>query len=280
MQGDPRLLPFNCELLGEGFRSLTPDAVDDGAPGLWVILHGDTVLLTAAGQLPDVELGDVQGVIVGDWDGRRVRAVRLPDSAVPPAGLVGRPLRAWLGEIEDPRTLTVAGLGAQILHWEAHTSLCSKCGSTDMTYYPGTRGKTCSSCGWAHYPLVLPCTIVLVRRGAEFLLGRGIGWPEDRYSLIAGFVDMGESLDACAAREVQEETGIVVANVRYVASQSWPFPAQLMIGFVADYADGEIRVDEAELEDARWFTPATLPALPPVGTISRFIIDRYALKSA
>ena len=96
------------------------------------------------------------------------------------------------------------------------------------------------------------------------------------YSLVAGFVDFGESLEECALREIREETGIIAENIRYVGSQNWPFPAQLMAGFVADYAGGEIVVDKNELEDARWFSVEALPTLPPSRSIARWIIDTFA----
>lgn len=101
-------------------------------------------------------------------------------------------------------------------------------------------------------------------------------WPEGRYGLVAGFLEFGESLEECAVREVREETGILIENVRYVASQNWPFPAQLMAGFVADYRGGEIVIDRDELEDARWFSPAAIPQWPAKRSIARWIIDRFS----
>jgi NAD+ diphosphatase len=119
---------------------------------------------------------------------------------------------------------------------------------------------------------------VLVRRGEEFLLARKPEWPAGRYSLVAGFVDFGESLEECVHREVGEEVGVTVTNVRYVGSQNWPFPSQLMAGFVADYAGGVVRADHMEIEDARWFCREDLPeSLPMRRSIARWIIDRYAL---
>jgi len=118
----------------------------------------------------------------------------------------------------------------------------------------------------------------LVRRGDQFLLVRKKEWATGRYGLVAGFLDMSESLEECAAREVLEETGIRVKNVRYVGSQCWPFPSQLMAGFVAEYEGGEVTVDTKELEDARWFSRDALPdGLPPHRSIARWIIEKYML---
>jgi NAD+ diphosphatase len=117
-----------------------------------------------------------------------------------------------------------------------------------------------------------------VKRGNEFLLTRKSVWPAGRYSLVAGFLDFGESLEECVQREVKEETGIEVRNIRYVGSQNWPFPSQLMAGFIAEYAGGEIAVDHEELEDARWFCVNAMPAsLPAERSIARWIIDSYVL---
>jgi NAD+ diphosphatase len=136
-------------------------------------------------------------------------------------------------------------------------------------------GKRCTGCAAEHFPHIHPCAIVLVRKGNELLLTRKAEWPAGRYSLVAGFLDFGESLEECAIREVREETGIMIENVRYVGSQNWPFPAQLMAGFVADCAGGEITVDTNELEDARWFHLDALPLLPPKRSIARWIIDNF-----
>ena len=118
---------------------------------------------------------------------------------------------------------------------------------------------------------------MLVTRGAEFLLVRKPGWPAGQYGLVAGYVEFGESLEECVAREVLEETGIAVAGVRYLCSQNWPFPSQIMAGFSAACAGGDIRVDTTELEDAAWFRADRMPPLlPPRASIARYIIDRHA----
>jgi NAD+ diphosphatase len=118
--------------------------------------------------------------------------------------------------------------------------------------------------------------IVLIRDGDRILLTRKSFWAKGRYGLVAGFVDIGESLEAAACREIREEVGVEVRDLQYVASQYWPFPSQLMVGFVATYAGGTVRPDHTELEDARWFSVTDLPDLPGTHSIARFILDHYA----
>ena len=174
----------------------------------------------------------------------------------------------------DNATLGISGLARQILHWERQSRFCSLCGGTTGAF-SREWGRTCTVCNTKQFPKISPCAIVLVRRDDELLLVRNAQWPAGRYSLAAGFLNLGESLEDCAVREVREETGIDITDVTYVGSQSWPFPSQLMAGFVATYAGGELVVDHNELEDARWFPVSNLPALPPTRSIARRIIDTF-----
>ena len=128
--------------------------------------------------------------------------------------------------------------------------------------------------------LVIISVIVLVRDGDRVLLARKAGWAPGRYALVAGFVDNGESLEGCVAREVKEEVGVDVTDIQYVGCQNWPFPSQLMVGFVARYAGGELQIDREELEDARWFPRAELPSGPSRHSIAGFILERYARQGA
>ena len=134
----------------------------------------------------------------------------------------------------------------------------------------------CPSCGLAAYPRIAPAIIVLVRRGDRALLARNAKYPVPIYSTLAGFVDIGESLEETLAREVREEVGIEVTNIRYFGSQPWPLPHSLMIGFTAEWAGGEIRVDGEEITDAQWFAADDLPSLLPSHiSIARRLIDAW-----
>jgi NAD+ diphosphatase len=140
------------------------------------------------------------------------------------------------------------------------------------------RARECPACSFVTYPPVSPAIIVAVRRGNRLLLGRSPHFPKGRYSVLAGFVEPGESLEEAVAREIFEEVHIAVKDIRYVASQPWPFPHSLMVGFTALWESGEIRIDEKEIEDARWFSPEDLPDLPPPSSISRRLIDAFLLE--
>jgi NAD+ diphosphatase len=268
-------LPFNAEVLRERFVQKKPGELEDLKDGFLVILQGETLLLQD-GSLPrgpmPPELKPVQGpLLFGVWDGEPIRAVILSRSEPVPA-----PYHAVsTTELADD-LLTLTGLARQIVYWERVSSHCSRCGG-ELERIHLTWGKRCLGCSHEHYPHIHPCVIVLVKRGDQILLARKPEWPAGRYSLVAGFLDFGESLEECVVREVQEETGLCVHNIRYVGSQNWPFPSQLMAGFVADHLDGEIVVDRTELEDARWFPQGVMPdILPPRRSIARWIIDHFA----
>ncbi len=275
-------LPFNRTSLLGAFQPLPPDTPDSGEPGFFLLIQGDELILSNENDIPTLPWGTLptwversSTVTIGLWQGKPLRAGRIPRSMTLPAPFSAESLNAYSQRLND-QLLTLGGIARNLLSWDGESAHCPRCGGV-MARHPGSWGKRCISCSMERFPPTYPCAIVLVRRGAEFLLGRKSIWPEGRYSLIAGFLDSGESLEECAAREVREETGIEITNLRYVGSQSWPFPSQLMAGFVADYAGGEVTVGDDELEDARWFTAEAPPTLPSKRSIARWIIDRYAL---
>ena len=148
-----------------------------------------------------------------------------------------------------------------MLHWRSAPPLLRHLRRRPRLRARGLDGAHCSQCGAEHYPRTDPAVIVAVSDGTRLLLGRQANWPARRYSVIAGFVEPGESLEQTVAREVLEETGVRVRSCRYLASQPWPFPGSLMLGFVADAEPDDAAVDD-ELEDARWFTPSTKSPRP------------------
>jgi NAD+ diphosphatase len=269
----PLHLPFNHACLDGRFRMAVPDA-DPGGTGVWLAVQGSDLLVTdtpAGAALPGGDLGWGEGLYLGAWDGRPCRLAQVRFEASLPGGVRAESLTA-----ADPalpiELLSLGGLARMVLHWECHSHFCPTCGKT-LERLPGDWGKCCSACAARFFPQIAPCAIVLVRRPGAVLLTRKPEWAPNRYSLVAGFIEFGECLEEAAAREVHEETGVRVRNLRYLGSQCWPFPSQLMCGFVADYAGGEVTVDTRELADARWFPLEALPNLPPKRSIARYILD-------
>ncbi|MCL4289118.1 MAG: NAD(+) diphosphatase [Thermoleophilia bacterium] len=210
---------------------------------------------------------------LGCLGGRHCYAAALGDEADLPQGtglMALRPLMLGL----DEELAGVAGLAFQIVDWERTHRFCGAC-ATPTELVAGERAKRCPACGLLAFPRVAPAVIARVTRGDEILLARGRRFPDPVYSVLAGFVDPGESLEQTVARELEEEVGIEVEDVRYFASQPWPFPHSLMVGFTARWAGGDLRVDPVELVDAGWFSRDALPLLPPPLSIARRLIDDW-----
>jgi NAD+ diphosphatase len=269
----PLHLPFNHACLAGRFRLSSPDA-DPGGHGVWLAVQESALLVTGAAANPALPVGDYGwggGLYLGSWDGLPCRLASVPRETVLATDLHTANLAAAEPQLPID-LLSLGGLARMVLHWENHSRCCPGCGQL-LERLPGEWGKQCAACHTHLFPQIAPCAIVLVRRPGEVLLTRKPEWAPNRYGLVAGFLEFGECLEEAAAREVQEETGVAVANVRYLGSQCWPFPSQLMCGFVAEYAGGEIKVDTKELADARWFPMDALPTLPPKRSIARFILD-------
>jgi len=275
-------LPFNAHATGGDFRPARQSEADPGGPGIWFIFQGDTLLLEQGMEIAPYEgeclpwTGEcVRKLLIGSWRGKPVRVLELGSDVGIPPGFLAEPLLAtFLHERLSDALLSLAGLAQQILSWDRRSAVCSRCGGGNGVI-AGTWGKRCTACGAEHFPHIHPCTLVLVNRGDELLLIRKPEWPSGYYSIPSGFCDFGESLEECAGREVLEETGILIRNLRYVGSQSWPFPAQLMTGFTAEYAGGEIVVDREELEAAAWFHRDRLPPTFSASSIAGWMLETF-----
>jgi len=161
--------------------------------------------------------------------------------------------------------------------WDRTHQFCGRCGAP-MEAKATERAKLCPRCGLHHFPRLAPAVIVLVERGHALLLARSRHFTQGMYSVIAGFVEPGETLEEAVVREVREETGISIRDIKYFGSQPWPFPHSLMIGFTAAYESGEIVLEDSEIEDAGWFTRDNLPPLPGKISIARRLIDGFLEK--
>ena len=215
--------------------------------------------------------------VVGIVGGAAWWAVDVPADADPSDG-AALDLYGFHGRSTESEWLA-AGRAVQIVEWARTHRFCGRCAEPTEPV-PGDRAMRCPACGLLAYPRVAPAMITLVTRGdpgpdQEALLARGAQWRMPMYSCLAGFVEPGESLEAAVQREVTEEVGITVANATYRASQPWPFPHSLMVGFRAEYADGEIDPDPAEIADAGWFRRDQLPQVPPGISIARRLIDEW-----
>ena len=167
-----------------------------------------------------------------------------------------------------------AGKCAELLYWDRNTKFCGMCGG--HMHFHTDISKRCEVCGKEVWPQLATAVIVLIRKGKdEILLARGRNFRSDFYGLIAGFVETGETLEEAVQREVMEETGIKIKNIRYFDSQPWPYPSGLMVGFTADYESGDIHVQLEELQKAGWFHRTNLPKLPEKLSIARRLIDHW-----
>jgi NAD+ diphosphatase len=246
---------------------------------LTFIFHAGRLLLREA----DLALPDDDVVTQLRLDPRRVQPVGLlgerycqtgwlDDDALAPPGYAWRGLRSLFGEF-DEALLGVAGRAAQVAEWARTHRFCGACGNGTVRL-AGERCFKCVNCGHMAYPRISPAMMVLIRNGDKVLLALHTQSAVKRYVPLAGFVEAGESIEEAVHREVFEEVGLRVHNLRYFGSQSWPFPHSLMIAFTADYLDGDIRTDPKEILEARWFGPDDeWPERVPHVSISSILVD-------
>lgn len=217
--------------------------------------------------------GIAQERTVTHVDGEQVHAIYLSDA--PAEGMEGF-TRYGLRESWyhlPRREYDLAGKCSELLYWDRNHRFCSVCGSPMQ---PSTEiSLRCTSCGNEIWPLLATAVITLIRRGNEVLLVRGRNFRRKFYGLVAGFVETGETLEEAVQREIMEETGLRVTNIRYFGSQPWPYPCGLMVGFTADYAGGEIMIQEEEIARAAWFTKDNMPEIPEKLSIARRLIDSW-----
>jgi NAD+ diphosphatase len=260
-----------------------PGADADEQVAWWFAFRGDELLVTVeqeAAVVPrlaeshdlkpyvhrEVYLGRLEGV--GSW------AVELSRELEPPPGMSLHGLRSLFGLL-DERLFAVAGRAAQVIAWDRDHQFCGRCG-TATERVQGERARRCPACRLLAFPRLSPAIIVLIERDERVLMARGRGMPRDRFGIVAGFVEPGESLEEAVRREVWEEVGLEIAEVRYFGSQAWPFPHAVMIGFTAQHAAGEIELRDGELTVADWFALDALPTVPSKMSIARRLLDAWA----
>jgi NAD+ diphosphatase len=231
--------------------------------------------LPGADVLAALDLDPARLHAVGLLEGRYAQTAWVDTDTVPVPGYAWHGLRSLLFGAMDETLVGVAARAAQICEWARTHRFCGACGS-GTTLAAGERCYKCVSCGHMAYPRISPAMMVLIRKGDAFLLALHAVSPAKRFVPLAGFLEAGESVEEAVHREVYEEVGLRVHNLRYFGSQSWPFPHSLMIAFTADYLDGQIRVDPAEITEARWFGPGDeWPERVPHVSISSLLVDAH-----
>lgn len=249
---------------------------------LWFVFRGRDILMKTnknPGVIPklhglgELGLSGIREQYLGMFDGTHCYSVELPEEIQAPEGMKFVDLRQAYSELTE-RCFELVNKAVQVMEWDRTNQFCSRCGTKTLQRF-GERGKECPDCGELFYPRISPAVIVLIRKGHEILLARSPNFPPGIYSLIAGFIEPGETAEAAVAREIKEEVKIEVKNITYFGTQAWPFPNSLMIGFTAEYNSGDILPDGLEIEDARWFSAERLPELPGKISISRKLIDHF-----
>lgn len=252
------------------------------AKGLWFAFHGSQLLLTASGDIPEgrpsilFPKASQHQHYIGEYGGKACYCAAIGGEITQAGDFIFCHLKKLLDQW--PEALGhLAGRALEIIEWARSHQFCGTCGAPTVQRDRAIV-RTCSNqaCRREHYPRISPVVIVAVERGPEILLGRSPHFAPGLYSTLAGFVDAGESAEAAVHREVLEETGLQLSNLRYFSSQPWPFPHSLMLGFQADYAAGEIIIAADELEDAAFFHVDRLPArLPGSSTIAHWLIRDF-----
>jgi NAD+ diphosphatase len=253
---------------------------------LWFAFAGDRLLVRPDGERNNaspVEYADLaqlgvdfeSGHYLGRLDDVDCYGLDVDPALELPADMAAEGLRALYSRLPDD-LYAVAGRAVQILLWDKTHRFCGRCGQPTVNA-PADRAKLCPQCGLLSFPRLSPAVIMLIQRGEdELLLARNRGFADGFYSVLAGFVEPGESLEEAVAREVREEVGLEIRDIRYFGSQPWPFPHQLMIGFTAHYAGGELSLQADEIVEANWYSRrGELPRLPGKLSIARRLIDWF-----
>lgn len=253
------------------------------AKALWFIFKKNELLVIQKDKSEELEIPNVTdpselGIktgphqFIGYYDEQPCYTAVVTEMATEQDSFIWSGLRSLFGKLSD-ELFSISGRAYQIADWRRSHQYCGSCG-TKNTLQDGERCLVCPSCGQLHYPRVSPAIMVMIQKDEEFLLARSPHFIPGMYSALAGFSEPGETLEETVHREVYEEVGIRIKNIRYFASQPWPFPHSLMIAFHADYESGEINIDPNEIEDANWFSVNKLPnRLPGLISISRKLID-------
>jgi len=281
---DPGLIRLNhtarFSVTGLTQRFPEPESVPESGAS-WVLVSGTSVAITRDDPMRlfvltnPMTAGCMAETIryIGHRGKIPCYAAEIASGAPLPQEMKYASVREMFGLLPDDE-LAVAAYAVRIIEFARTTRYCGRCG-TKTRQLRTERAQFCTDCNLITYPRISPAIVVLIQKGDRILLARSPHFPVGMHSLIAGFVEPGESLEQTVYREVLEEVGITIKNLRYVASEPWPFPNSLMCGFVAEYDKGEIAIDNNEIVSAGWFDRDNLPVLPSPMSLSRALIDAW-----
>jgi NAD+ diphosphatase len=261
--------------------AITPDP-DIHGPGYWFVFCQNRLLVRTDDKSLRIPLISDPGKLnlslirteyLGTLEGHSCYSAEVAPDTVAPQGAAFQDLRSLYGAVDEDIYI-LAGRALQIATWDQTHQYCGRCGhqTEDLK---DERARKCPVCGFMSFPRLSPAVITAVLKGNQILLTRYAAFRGHMHTIIAGFVEPGETLEECLRREVLEETGIKVKNIKYFSSQPWPFPNSLMIGFTAEYESGEISVDGKEIAEAGWYDAGNIPEVPPKMSIAREIIDWF-----
>lgn len=253
----------------------------------WFVFISNSLLLQHDEEGYSVPCTDVPPIPMKEWTPRQELPMLNGKPCVayslstPPADMKGLETvglrESW--NVLPYEFYNAAGKAAELLYWDENTRYCGMCGAPMKRHT--VISKRCTNCGKEVWPQVSPAIIVRIRKDDDILLVHAKNFRRsEMYGLVAGFVETGETLEECVIREVHEEVGLEITNIRYFGSQPWPYPCGVMIGFTADYVSGDLHVQEEELSNAKWFNRNHLPPIPDKMSIARRLIDDYVAEKA
>lgn len=258
------------------FKKQIAELKNDKLRSVYLIFDEDELLVQVDGETVTIpEFNDehiCERIFLGSYNNLNYYSARLKEHLSSDT-LKFKRLRKLYKNLADD-LFYIAGYALFMNKWHKANKFCTRCGSI-MDNSKKERAKICTNCSNTVYPQLSQAVIVAVIKDNEILLGHNIHFPKSMYSVLAGYVDPGEDLETCVSREIKEEANIEVQNIRYFGSQFWPFSDSMMIGFTAEYKSGEIKADEAELEDVRWFKKEEIPMVPDDLSISRQLINWF-----
>jgi len=238
---------------------------------LLVRFENNIAIIPTINELETLEIINIQ--YIGSTNGKNCFCGEINEDTAIPSLMAFMNLKALTHKLSEDM-FWIGGRAIQVVNWNNDHIYCGRCGTLTQRVN-GERAKKCPKCGLSNYPRISPAIIVAVVREGKLLLAHNLQFPKDLYSVVSGFLEVGETFEECVVREVHEETGITVKNINYFGNQPWPFPNSIMIGFTAEYSSGQIQVDGEEIGDANWYSSSEMPITPDSISIAKNLINWF-----